>query len=87
MQHAQTTSRHNQRKKTILHELLSKLQWKVGADLFFINNNTLACSVDYYSKFPVMRSADGLSADDLIRAAKIMFVEFELPKILHLIQT
>ena len=27
-----------------------------------------------------MKKADGLSADDLIRAAKIVFVEFGLPK-------
>ena len=26
--------------------------------------------VDYYSEFPIMKKADGLSPDDLIRAAQ-----------------
>ena len=34
----------------------------------------------YYSKLPVVKKADGLSADDLIRTAKIAFAEFGLPK-------
>ena len=36
--------------------------------------------VNLYSKFPIVKNADGLSADDLIRAAKIMFGELGLPK-------
>ena len=39
-----------------------------SADISSIGNNTLLCIVDYYSKFPIMK-ADGLSTDDLIRAA------------------
>ena len=48
----------------------------------YIFHNTLLCIVDYYSKFSVMRD-DVLSADDLIRAAKIMCEEFRLPKWCH----
>ena len=46
----------------------------------FINNNTLLCIVDYFSKFPVMKKADGLSADHLTRAAIIVFTKFGPPK-------
>ena len=48
----------------------------VVAYIFRINNNTLLCIVDYYSKFPVMKRADGLSGDELIRATKTVFAEF-----------
>ena len=59
--------------KTMPHELPSK-PWKiVGADIFSIDNETLLCIADYYSKFLIMNWADKLSADDLIRAAKVMF--------------
>ena len=40
----------------------------------------LLCIVDYYSKIPVVKKADGLSAANLNRAAKIVFTEFGLPK-------
>ena len=40
----------------------------------------LLCIVDIYSKFPIVKIADGLSPADLIRAAKIVFAEFGLPK-------
>ena len=39
----------------------------------YINNNMLLCIVDYYSNFPIMKKADHLSAEDLIRVAKIVF--------------
>ena len=52
----------------------------IAADIFSITNNMLLCIVDYYSKFPIMKKADSLSADNLIGTAKIMFTEFKLPK-------
>ena len=45
-----------------------------------INDNMLFFIVDYYSKFHIMKKADSLSADDIIRAAKIVFTEFGLQK-------
>ena len=51
-----------------------------GADMFSITNKTLLCIVPYYTKFPIMKKADGLSADDLIRAAKIVLAQSGLPK-------
>ena len=62
--------------KTILYELPHKPSEVVGADIFSVNNNTLLCVVDYYSKFPIVERVDGLSTDDLIKAAKIVFTEF-----------
>ena len=39
----------------------------VGADIFSINSKTLLCIVDYYTKFPIVKKADGFTAADLIR--------------------
>ena len=66
--------------KRILHGPLCRLRELVGAYIFSIHNNTLLCIVDYYSKFPIMKKADGLSADDLFREMKIVFTQFGLPK-------
>ena len=40
----------------------------------------LLCIVDYYSKFPVVKKTGGFSAGELIRAAKIVFAGFGLPR-------
>ena len=51
------------------------------AGIISISSNMLLCTVDYYSRFPIVKKACGLSADDdMIRAPKIMFAEFEHPK-------
>ena len=64
--------------QTQLHEQITpqKVQqkpWEVVCnDIFTIKNNTLLCIVDDYIKFPVVKKADGLLADKLIRAALCM---------------
>ena len=50
-----------------------------AANIFPIKNNILVCIVDHYSKFPVVKKADGLLADCLITVAKIVFTGFGLP--------
>ena len=66
--------------KPILQKLPIK-PWKtVGTNIFSIDHEKLLYIVYYYSKLPVMRRVDGLSADNLIRAAKVMLAEFGLPK-------
>ena len=50
------------------------------ADIFSIDKNMQLCIVGYYSKFSIMKKAEGLPTDDLIGAAKIVFTEFGLPK-------
>ena len=62
------------------HELPTKWWEIVDADIFSIINETLLCIVYYYSTFLVVKRADGLSADDLVRATKDVFTEFGLPK-------
>ena len=59
--------------KTIQYKVPCKLWKVVGADIFSIKNKTLLCIVDYYSKFPLVRKAGSLTADDLVKAAKIVF--------------
>ena len=51
----------------------------VGADIFMVNNITLLHTVDYYSKFPVVKRMDGLSADSLTAAVKVIFAEYGIP--------
>ena len=49
--------------------------WEViCVDIFTIKNSTVLCIVDYYSKFPIVKNADGLLADHLIRSVEIVFV-------------
>ena len=45
-----------------------------------INNKTLMCIVDYYSKFPSLEKVAGLLADDIVHTTKLIFAEFGLPK-------
>ena len=54
--------------------------WEVvGVDIFTTKTNKLLCIGDYYRKFPVVKKADGLSADNLIRLVKNVVTEFGLP--------
>ena len=52
----------------------------VGADILSIQNNTLFCIVDYYSKSPVVKEIHNLSAENLIRTVKIVCKEFGLSR-------
>ena len=52
----------------------------VDTDIFSVDIQTLLRIVDYYSKFPVMKSVEELSAGDLIRAMKVMHTKVGLPK-------
>ena len=57
------------------------MPWEVvGADIFSTKNNILLHIVDYYRKFPVVKKTNDLLVVDLIRTAKIVFVEYGLPK-------
>ena len=38
------------------------------------------CAVDYNSKFPVIKTLEGLSAENLINTVKIIFAEYGIPK-------
>ena len=69
-----------QHKKTVPHEVPCKPLEVVCANIIFVKNKTLLCIVDYNSKFPIVRKAYSLAADDLVKAAKLVFTEFALPK-------
>ena len=76
----QTTTIYNHMKKQYCMSCQTSCGEIVGADILFINNQTLLCIVDYYSKFPVLNRADRLPTYYLIRAAKIVFTIFGLQK-------
>ena len=48
--------------------------------MFHINNENYLSIVDYHSKFPVVEKMEGLSADSLILAFKVVFSEYGIPK-------
>ena len=47
---------------------------------FFVKNKAPLYILDYHSKFPIVKRADSFAADDLVKAAKVLFAEFRLPK-------
>ena len=57
------------------------MPWEVvGVGMFSINNYTLLSIVDYNSKFPIIKKADNITANDLDKVAKIVCEEFGLSK-------
>ena len=52
----------------------------VGTDIFIVNNDTLLCIVDYYSKFMVVKKVESMSYEEVILATKVIFAEFGLHK-------
>ena len=48
---------------------------KVAAGIFFLKNETLLCTVHYYSKLPIVNKGDSLMPNDLVRIAKNVFTE------------
>ena len=51
----------------------------MGTDIFMLNNETILCTVDHYSNFPIMMKVDNLSADDLVQMANLIFAESWAP--------
>ena len=66
--------------KTMPYKMAYNPSRVVSADIFSITNNILLCIVNYYSMFPIVKKTGGLLANDLIKAAKIVFTGFVLPK-------
>ena len=66
------------REKTTPYKVPAK-PWKmVGTDVFMINTEKLSCIVECYSKVPVVKRVESLSAKYLITAAKVLFAEIGL---------
>ena len=68
------------KEKTIPLKVLVKPWEVVGTDIFMVNNKNVLCIVDYYSKFLVMKKVESMSPEDLIKAIKVIFGKFGLPK-------
>ena len=52
----------------------------MGADVFMVNAKMLLGIVDYYRKFPIVKTVGSLAVDDLVQMAKMIFAEYGLPK-------
>ena len=70
--------------KTITYKVPCKLCEVVVTDILPIKNKTLLCIVNCYIKFLIVKKADGLLADNLIRAAKSLFANLDFPQIIVL---
>ena len=69
-----------QPKEKIIHHKIPLRPWEVlGADVFHFNNKNYLCIVDYHSKFPVVKRMEGLSTENLITTAKVIFAEYGIP--------
>ena len=69
-----------QPKEKIFHHDIPLRPWEVlGADISHFNNKNYLCIVDYHSKFPVIKRLEGLSTENLIATAKVIFAEDGIP--------
>ena len=56
-----------QPKEKIIHHDIPLRPWEViGTDVFHVNNMNYLYIVDYYSKFPVIKRLERLSAESLV---------------------
>ena len=70
-----------QPKEWILHHNILLQPWEVvRADIFHFNNKNYLCITDYNSKFPIIKRLEGLSAEDLTNAVKIILMEYGMPQ-------
>ena len=68
-------------KEKIIHHDIPLRPWEVvSTDVFQFNNKNYLCIVDYYSKFLVIKSLEGLSVENLINAVKIIFAKYGIPR-------
>ena len=49
-------------------------------DVFHFNNKNYLCSIEYNSKFPVIKKLEGFSAESLITTTKIIFAKYGIPQ-------
>ena len=67
------------KEETIHHDIPMRPRNVIGADMFQLNNKNYLCIVDYHSMFSVIKRMEGLSAESLIAAVKIIFAEYGIP--------
>ena len=61
------------REKIIKHDIPGKPWEVIGTDMFTLNNANYICIVDHHSKFPIVKRAEVMSTESLIRACKVIF--------------
>ena len=64
------------KEKIILHDIPLRTWEVLGADVFQFNNKNYLCIIDYHSKYPVVKRMEGLSTENLITRAKVIFAEY-----------
>ena len=64
------------KKQIMYHEIPGKPWEVVGADICTLHNKNYLFIVDYHNKFPIIRKTEDLSADSLMVACKIIFLEY-----------
>ena len=50
-----------------------------STEIYTLNIKCFICIVHYHSKFPTVKRAEGLTAEQLLRCCKIVFAEYGLP--------
>ena len=65
--------------KVIPYRTLTKPLELVGTDIFMVKNETLLYIVHHHSKYQVVKRVDGLLAEDLIWATKVVFAKLSQP--------
>ena len=65
-----------QRDKPVPPDKPDKPWEAVGADIYMPNNKTYLCTVDYHSKFSVVKQMDGLRSDSLIKTCKVICSQY-----------
>ena len=71
----------NQRAEPTLHHSIPPAPWwKVGSDIFHINNKNFLIIADYFSKYPIVAEIGGLSSSNIIKAFKSTCALFGAPK-------
>ena len=70
-----------QPKERIIHSETLGNPWEIiGAYIFSLYSKHYLCIIDYHSRFILIKGREGLSADSLILAYKVISSEYGLPK-------
>ena len=72
---------HTQQQERALHYEIPHRPWEmVSVDIYMVNGKTILCTVEYYSKFQIVKMIGSLSADDLVKMAQLILTEYGLPR-------
>lgn len=65
---------------TLHHSIPPTPWWKLGTDMFHINNKNYLIIVDYFSKYPIVSELGTLSSKRVVDTLKTTFALFGVPK-------